>query len=789
MKSTRVYDLAKDLGVSNREIMSAAADIGIRLSSHSSSLDYESAEKIRGRLSAPPESAGEKSAENEVKVFRSGSGGEVTETRSSGTVVRRRKKREKPDDEKPREKEVSDSGTEPASEPASPAEGTSSPAGDKPRQAPSAESDPEKEKLLEQMREALVPKLTPKKKEYVLDEKKFRRKQEIRRKKPPQAQQRSSPSRPRPSPPPVVKKNIRIGETVTLEQLARRMEVKLRDVKKKAESIGLDTRSADPLDHETATLIAAEYGLEVDVDRFEESAYLGDGEAGFGSEEPRPPVVSVMGHVDHGKTTLLDSLRKSNVALGEAGGITQHIGAYKVACGGRDIVFIDTPGHEAFTSMRARGAKINDMAILVVAADDGVKAQTVEAVNHAKAAGVPVIAAVSKVDKDGADPEKVKRQLSEHGLVPEEWGGDTLFAEISAKTGKGIGELLELILLQADVLGLKAPRTGLARGVVLESRLDTGRGAVADMIVTKGSLKVGDHLVAGLFSGRVRALSDENGAKIKSAGPSTPVEVMGLSGVPGAGENFHVVRDEKTARSIVENRRAGLGRADASSAPRPPSLDALEMMKAAPEEEAKELFLIIKADTQGSVEAVGDSIGKIETDKCTVKIVHSAVGGISGTDVELAHVTKAVIFGFNVRPDSKALSDASARGVPIETHSVVYEIVERVRQIMEGLLEPIVEEESVGRARVMEIFRMSGQRAIAGCMVDEGRVSRGGNIRVVRDGTVVYESRVGSLRRFKDDVKEVQSGYECGLTIENFNDVKVGDVLETYSLKETAQQL
>ncbi len=786
MKSKRVYELAKELGVSNKDVISAAADIGVVFASHSSSVDADTAEKIERHFSASPD---EKPSGDKVEVLKSDSGEETVETRSSsGRVVRRRKKREKPAEEEPQEKAAPDSEPEPAPGP-EPAVAKQDAPAPPPEKAKSPEPDPEKEKLAEQMRDALVPKLTPKKKEYVVDEKNFRRKQEIRKKKTPQTRRSSSSAAPPAASPPSGKKNLRIGETITLDDLARRMGVKLRDVRTKAKGAGLDIHPSIPFDYETATLIAAEYGLDVDVDRFDESVYLDDKESGFGDDATRPPVVSVMGHVDHGKTTLLDAFRKSNVASGEAGGITQQIGAYKVVSGDRQIVFIDTPGHEAFTSMRARGAGINDMAILVVAADDGVKAQTIEAMNHAKAAGVPVIVAVNKIDKEDADSEGVKRQLSERGLVPEEWGGDTLFAEVSAKSGQGLKELLELILLQADVLELRAPQTGLARGIVLESRLDKGRGAVANVIVTKGTLKVGDHAVAGLFSGRVRALSDENGAKVKNAGPSMPVEVMGLSAAPGAGDDFYVVRDEKIARAIVENRRNELEQSEAQAVPRPLSLDAVEMMKPPEEEDTKQLSLIIKGDTQGSVEAIKDSIEKIKTDKCSVKIVHSAVGAISGTDVDLAHVTEAAILGFNVRPDAKTATDASARGILIETYSIVYEIMERIEQMMEGLLDPVVNEETLGHARILEIFRMSGQRTVAGCAVDDGKVLRGENVRVVRDGTVVYESKVGSLKRFKDDVKEVQSGYECGLTVENFNDIKVGDVLEVYSLKETAQQL
>ncbi len=785
MKLTGVNELAKELGVSSADVVSAAKDIGVNLSMYPSSVDTETAEKIRKVFSSVP---GAENSGGGVKVVEFGSGDKkITETRTSGRVVRRRIKVEKPAEQKPEEVELPEKRTAAQAAWSAPDGVPAKEPEKKSVKEKPAVQDPEKEKLARKIEGALAPKLTARKKEYIVDEKSFRRKQEIRRRKPPQPQTSSPAPKPAQSQPPG-RKNVKIGESITLEDLARRMEMKLKDVRAKARSIGIESFSKKQLDYETAILIAAEYGLDVEVDRFDESAYLNDSEAGLANEAPRPPVVSIMGHVDHGKTTLLDTLRKSNVASGEAGGITQRIGAYKVASGERQVVFIDTPGHESFTSMRARGAMINDMVILVVAADDGVKAQTIEAISHAGAAGVPVIVAVNKIDKDGADPENVKRQLSEHGLVAEDWGGDTLFVEISAKTGQGLKELLEIILLQADILELRAPQTGIARGIVLESRLDKGRGAIADVIIKKGGLKVGDHVIAGIFTGRVRSLSDENGVKLKTAGPSMPVEIMGLSGVPDAGENFYVVRDEKTARSIADNRRLKIGQSEAAAA-QTPSLDAIEMMRESQENAPKELSLIIKGDTRGSIEAIRDSIGKIESEKCTVKIAHSGVGGITGNDVDLAHVTNSSILGFNVRPDPKAASEASRRGILIETHSIVYEILERIKQIMEGLLDPLVEEETVGNARVLEIFRVSGQRAVAGCIVDEGKVLRGGSVRIVRDGAVVYESKIGSLKRFKDDVREVQSGYECGLTVENFSDVKVGDVLEIYSVKETAQQL
>ena len=805
MKSQRVHELADELGVKSKEVLAAAEKAGISgLKTASSSVDPETADRLRRAVTAAPEPQKEKPAEDTVRTMESSSGGNITETRKkTGVVIRRRRKAApvaKP--------EESVNAEEPAAKDSVPA-GAPKAAPKKPSKSvkPKEEADPEKEMLARQMKDALAPDLsqtppapprptpTQRKKEYVVDdERNLRRRQDNIRRQRQQRPQQGSAAPPRahsPAAPPPGKKSVKIGETISLDDLARRMEIRLKDVRAKAKSVGVNPRAAEDLDYETATLIAAEYGLEVEVDRFDENVFLDDKEANFADEGPRPPVVCVMGHVDHGKTTLLDTLRSANVASGEAGGITQHIGAYTVTLEDRSISFIDTPGHEAFTSMRARGASINDMVILVVAADEGVREQTVEAVNHAKAAGVPVVVAVNKIDNEGADPDKVRTQLSEHGLVSEEWGGDTMFANISAKTGEGIKDLLELILLQADVLELKAPHSGLAKGVVLESRLDKGRGAIADVIVTRGKLNTGDQVVAGPFSGKIRALTGDGGAKIKSAGPSTPVELMGLSGVPEAGEAFHVVKDEKTARAIVENRRMFLGRQDAPSVPQPLSADSLLMMQSPEDAEdgPKELSVILKADTQGSVEALKDSIGKLESDKCTVKTAHSAVGGISGTDVELAYVTNSIILGFNVRPDSKAAADAEERGIVVETYPVVYELVDRIKQAMEGLLDPLVEEEMLGHAHVKEVFRMSGRRIVAGCVVDDGKVLRGQSVRIVRDGAVVYESTVGSLRRFKEDVREVQSGYECGMTVENFNDVKVGDVLEVFRLKETAQQL
>jgi len=583
------------------------------------------------------------------------------------------------------------------------------------------------------------------------------------------------------------KRTVKIGESINLGELAKQMGVKAGEVIKKLIGMGVKATVNQALDHETAELIAEEFGYEVTLDIFEEKDLLLEEETeGAGEMIQRPPVVTVMGHVDHGKTTLLDAIRETNVVGGEAGGITQHIGAYSVDVDGRKVSFVDTPGHEAFTAMRARGAKVTDVVILVVAADDGVMPQTVEAVNHAKAAGVPIIVAINKVDKPEADIEKIKRQLSEIGLVSEDWGGDTLFAEVSAKQKTGLKDLLELILLQADVLELAADASKRANGYVVEAVLDKGRGPVATVLVSDGTLKVGDFVVSGTTYGKVRALIDDKGQRVKEAGPSMPVEIMGLSGVPDAGDRFYVVKDEKAAKEVVSHRETRQ-RESAAAKERKPSLE--NLFETLEQEEAKELALIIKADTHGSVEAVSESITKLGTEKCQVKIVHTGVGAITETDVSLATASDAIIVGFNVRPDAKALDLAEKEGVSIELHTIIYNLIDRVRNAMEGLLEPVIQEKVTAHAEVKETFTISRIGTIAGCMVNDGKISRDNNVRVVRDGVVVYDGKLASLKRFKDDVREVNAGYECGIGIERFNDIKVGDTLEFYTHEEIKQQL
>ncbi len=584
------------------------------------------------------------------------------------------------------------------------------------------------------------------------------------------------------------KRVVKMGESINVGELAKMMSLKAGELIKKLIALGVTATINQSIDHETAQLLAEEFGYEVVVEIFEEEDLLleSQDENVDADMTTRPPVVTVMGHVDHGKTTLLDTIRKANVVEGEAGGITQHIGAYSVDVDGRKVAFVDTPGHEAFTAMRARGAKVTDVVILVVAADDGVMPQTVEAINHAKAAEVPIIVAINKIDKAEAEPDKIKRELSEVGLISEDWGGDTLFAEVSAKQNIGIKELLELVLLQADVLELKADTNKRANGFVIEAVLDKGRGPVATVIVNEGTLRVGDTVVAGTTFGKVRALISDRGDRVEEAGPAVPVEIMGLSGVPQAGERFYAVKDEKSAKDVVGHRETKQ-RETVAAKERKPSLE--NLFETLEEDEAKELTLIIKADTQGSVEAVSESVTKLSTEKCQVKIVHTGVGGINETDVILASASNAIIVGFNVRPDVKALEIAEREGISLELHTIIYNLIDRVKGAMEGLLDPIVKEKITGHAEVRETFNISRIGTVAGCFVVDGKVTRESNVRVLRDGVIINDGKLSSLKRFKDDAKEVNAGYECGITIERFNDVKVGDTLEFYMHEEFKQEL
>jgi len=587
-----------------------------------------------------------------------------------------------------------------------------------------------------------------------------------------------------PAPPPRPPREITITEGITVRDLAEKLDVRAKDVLKDLLDRGIFASINQALDIPTATSLAESFSGVVTVRSFEEEVVQEDA-AGEEKKEnllPRPPVVTVMGHVDHGKTSLLDAIRSSEVAAGEAGGITQHIGASLVSVHGRSIVFVDTPGHEAFTRMRARGAKVTDIVVLVVGADDGVMPQTIEAIDHARAASVPIIVAVNKIDKPEAQPERVKRQLSDRGLMPEEWGGDTVMVEVSAKQKKNIDKLLEMILLVADLRELRANPNAPASGTVLESRVDRGRGPVATLLVQGGTLHTGDVFICGSVYGKVRALFDDHGHPVKEAGPSTPVEVLGLQGVPGAGDHFQVA-DEAKARHMVDYRQGKLREATlARSAGARITLDQLhEQLKSG---EAKELPIIIKADVQGSVEVLSEMLPKLSNDKVKLKIMHASVGAVTETDVLLASASEAIIFAFNVRPDRKAADLAQRENVEIRQHSVIYEVSDEIKLAMAGLLEPVYKEIHLGRAEVRNTFRVKGAGVIAGSYVLDGLLKRDAEVRVLRDGAVIYTGRLSSLKRFKEDAGEVRAGFECGAGVANFNDVKVGDQLECFLMQK-----
>jgi translation initiation factor IF-2 len=582
------------------------------------------------------------------------------------------------------------------------------------------------------------------------------------------------------------KRTLRIAEGISVGDLAHNMGVKAAAVIKQLMELGTMSTVNQWLDVDTAALVAGEFGYQVESSALDVDSLMTE-EVETPAEQlvPRPPVVTVMGHVDHGKTSLLDAIRHTDVAAGESGGITQHIGAYTVTVNGQTVTFIDTPGHEAFTGMRARGAKLTDIVVLVVAADEGIMPQTEEAIAHARAAEVPIVVAVNKIDRPDANVERVKRQLAERGLAPEEYGGDTITVPISARTRQGIDQLLEMILLQAEVLELKANPTRLARGIVLESKLDRGRGPVATIMVQDGTLRQGDAFVCGTSFGRVRAMADHRGERVQEAGPSIPVELFGLSSVPEPGVAFNVVGEEAKARQIAELRQAKQREGDLQKTSRLSLEELSERMKAG---EVRELKVIVKGDTQGSVEALGQALRRLSTDEVKLDVIHASVGGVTETDITLAAASKAIVVGFNVRPEPKGATLAEAEGVDIRLYSVIYQALEEVRQAMEGLLAPTYREKTLGRAEVRQVFTVSGVK-VAGSMVLDGKVLRSSQARLVRDGRVVWEGKIGSLRRFKDDVREVQAGYECGIGLENFNDVKPGDVIEAFELEAVARRL
>ena len=586
-----------------------------------------------------------------------------------------------------------------------------------------------------------------------------------------------------------IKRRIKVVETISVGDLAKRMSVKASEVIAALMGLGVMANLNQALDVDTASLVATDFGFEVEqamhaeleVDALQELEVEQGGDA-----LPRPPVVTVMGHVDHGKTSILDAIRKTDVALGEAGGITQHIGAYHVQGPSGSLTFVDTPGHAAFTEMRSRGAKVTDIVVLVVAADDGVMEQTKEAIAHAKAAEVPIVVAVNKIDKDGADPERVRRELSDYGLIPESWGGQTIYCETSAKKGDGIANLLESIQLQAEILELRADPSRKAKGVVIEAQLHKGRGPVATVLVQEGTLQPGDNFVAGMYSGKVRLLTNERGEQVDAAGPSIPVEIQGLSGVPQAGDEFVVLTDEKMAKSVASARQLKARETELAAVSKV-SLDNLFEKMA--EQDVKELRVILRADVQGTLEAFGQAAENLSTDTIRVRSLHEGTGSITESDIHLAAASDAIIIGFNVRPSVKVKELADHEGVDVRSYDVIYHALEDIEKAMKGMLEPTYEERVIGTAEVRETFQVPKVGMIAGCAVISGKMVRNARVRVLRDGIVVYTGKISSLKRFKDDAKEVLTGFECGIGVENYNDIKLGDHLEAFVLDEVEATL
>jgi translation initiation factor IF-2 len=723
----RVHELAKELGVSSKEILSSLEELGVGGRTASSSVPEEALPRLRA--------TGGK-AKPGVKVKRA----------AVEPAPKPRKKEAAPEPaaeaEPAKEAEPSaepTSGTKPAAQ-ATPAKGAK--AGGAERPAASSEGN---------------GKVTP-------------------------------VAQPEPAPASAALPAVTLTRGATPQDVAEATDSSVAEVVKTLLGLGEMASASQSLSDEALVALAHELGRDAEIVGVEEAeeAEEEEEEVDESKLQPRPPVVTVMGHVDHGKTALLDAIRQTDVVSGEYGGITQHIGAYQARVNGREITFIDTPGHEAFTAMRARGAKVTDIAVLVVAADDGVMPQTVEALDHARAAGVPIVVAVNKVDKPEADPNRVRTQMVERGVVPTQFGGTNEFVDVSAKTRQGLEDLLETILLVADVEDLKGNPEGHARGSVIEAHLDKGRGPVATVLVNKGTLKVGDAIVSGLASGKVRAMLDENGQQVKEAGPSKPVQILGWTAVPEAGDNVRVVADEREARHLTQEREAR-GRAAEMVATRAPTLQ--DLMAQARDAETAELNLVIKADVQGSLGALVDAFEKLPQDEVRIRVIHSGVGAITESDVDLALASRAVVIGFNVRPDAKAKEMADKEGVDLRLYRVIYEAIDDVRQALSGLLAPGEVEAELGRAQVRATFRVPRMGVVAGSYVTSGTITRGARARLVRDAVVVYEGRIGTLRRFKDDVREVAEGYECGIGLENFQDIHEGDEIEAFEVREVARSL
>ena len=778
MAKIPVKDLAKMMGLSEQDLVFKLKSIGVRLDDENPSLDKEIIEAVlKGKSMRNPREVilRDKEAAATAKTVPAAAG--RPKRRMPLSTRRPPRRRTIIQRVEPRIRTI------PASERAKPAEKPAETAATAPA-APAARTETAPAaKTAEKVAAPKVATVTETRAAFQTEEEAAsgRRKRREERKK--QADAGALPFKEEAPTAPVM-----VSEGMTVREFAEKLGVKVKDLMRAMFDRGIVATINQTLDPEVAVKLADALGVEAMVTTFEEEVqYLQEREQESENREPRAPVVTIMGHVDHGKTTLLDSIRSSKVTESEFGGITQHIGAYQVQSNGHKVVFLDTPGHEAFTLMRARGARVTDIVVLVVAADDSVMPQTAEAIDHARAAGVPILVAINKIDKTNANVDRVKKDLSDHDLTVEEWGGETVAVELSALKGQGISDLLEMIQITSEMLELQADPSLPAQGIVLEARKEAGRGIVATVLIQDGTLSIGDIFVSGATHGRVRSMNDDVGERVDHAGPATPVEVTGFGDVPQAGDPFQVVEDESKARSIAEYRQQELRRQEL--APTTSRMNLEKLFSQIQEGSVKELPLVVKADVQGSVEVLTDTLKKLSTDKVEVQILHAGVGGVTTNDVILASASNAIIVGFNVRPEKKASEMASQEGVDIRLHTVIYELSDEIRKAMTGLLEPTFREETRGRAEVREIFSIPRHGVVAGCHVVEGTVSSKADARVIRDNVVVHDGKIASLRRFKDDVSEVRTGYDCGIRLERYQDVKPGDIIEAYEQVEIAPTL
>ncbi len=776
MSKVRVHELAKDLDTNSKELIALLSEYGFSAKNHMSTLETEEldiifeifTQKFDKKVEIP---AFSKVAEAPAAKKEEPKKADKKEEKPSAEKAKTDNKSKKAEKTKQEENTVETEELPPSDEPIK----------RKVRYVDTRQTVVDLDKIDNEKLEELVPKNTSddfvKKQKLKKGSNRFKdNPNNFKNKVQPQKEQKVKKE----------KKKVLIPNEITVGELASRIGVSPTEVIKKLMTLGVMAAVNQTIDFDIASLIAEELDaiVEKEIILTNEEILL---EEEIDKEEdlqPRSPVVVVMGHVDHGKTSLLDAIRSTHVTDTEAGGITQHIGAHRVRIRDKKITFLDTPGHEAFTAMRARGAQVTDIAILVVAADDGIMPQTVEAINHAKAANVSIIVAINKIDKEGANPDRIKQELTEHELIPEEWGGDTICVEVSAKQKQNIDGLLEMVLLVAEMRDLKANPNKRASGTVIEAKLDKGRGPVATVLVQSGTLKVGDIVIAGTSVGHVRAMLDDKGKNIKKAGPSVPVEILGLSEVPDGGDTFNVVNDERLAKTVVDERKFKIKEEKIKSHSAVTLDDLFDRIK---EGQVKELNIIVKADVQGSVEAVKQSLEKLSNEEVRVRTIHGGVGAIRESDVMLAYASNAIIVGFNVRPDSGAAASAEAQGVDMRLYRVIYDAIEEIEAAMKGMLDPTYKEEVTGHAEIRQTFKVSGVGTIAGCYVTDGIVTRNSQVRIVRDGIVIHEGELASLKRFKDDAKEVNSGYECGLSIERFNDIKDGDVVECFQMVEVKQ--